>query len=53
VKILKVKHEITHDFILDLYLKAKEEKCQEKKEKLFAQIEFLKAHIGEYLVKPS
>jgi hypothetical protein len=51
VKVVEVKHKITHDFILDLYLKAKQEKCQEKKEKLFAQIEFLKDHIGEYLVK--
>ena len=50
MKIVKVKHKITHDFLLDLYEKSKKLKGEKKKE-LLEQIEFLSNHIGEYLVK--
>jgi len=53
LKVVKVKHKITNDFVLDIYNKAKAEKDQIKKEELMAQFEFFRKHIGEYLVKPN
>tara|TARA_R110002110_G_scaffold5231_7_gene27209 strand:- start:345 stop:497 length:153 start_codon:yes stop_codon:yes gene_type:complete len=50
MKIAQVKHEITHDFVLDLYEKAKKAKDKKKKE-LMKQARFFSQHIGEYLVK--
>ena len=50
MKIVKVKHKITSDFLLDLYEKAKGMKG-EKKKKLLKQIELLSQHKGENLVE--
>ena len=50
MKVVKVKHKITTDFILDLYEKAKTLKGEEKK-KLIGKIELLSKHIGDYLVQ--
>lgn len=50
MKIVKVKHKITEDFILDLYEKSKKLEG-EKKKKLLKTIELLSKHIGEYLIK--
>jgi hypothetical protein len=50
VKIVKVKCEITEDFILDLYEKYKKLEG-EKKKKLLKTIELLSKHVGEYLIK--
>lgn len=50
MKIVKVKHKITEDFILDLYQKSKLLEG-EKKKKLLKTIELLSKHIGEYLIK--
>jgi len=50
-EVVEVKRKITHDFIIDLYCKAKEEKSQAKKAELMEQAKFLSKHIGEYLVK--
>jgi|TARA_R110000824_G_scaffold54248_5_gene149715 hypothetical protein len=49
MKVVKVKHKITTDFILDLYEKAKTLKGEEKK-KLIGKIELLSKYIGDYLV---
>ena len=50
MRVVKVKHKITSDFILDLYEKAKTMKGKEKK-KLIEKIELLSEHIGDYLVQ--
>jgi hypothetical protein len=50
VKIVKVKHKITEDFLLDLYEKSKKLEDEEKK-KLIKAIELLSKHVGEYLIK--
>ena len=50
MKKVQVKHEITHDFVLDLYEKAKKAKDKKKKE-LMKQARFFSQHIGEYLAK--
>ena len=46
-----VKHKVTHDYILDLYDKAKKLKSKEKKAKMLKEIRKLTRHIGEYVVK--
>ena len=53
LKVVQVKHKITHDFLLDIYNKAKTEKNEDKQKELMAQFEFLRKHIGEYLVSPN
>ena len=50
MKIVKVKHKITEDFILDLYEKSKLLEG-EKKKKLLKTIELLSNHVGKYLIK--
>lgn len=50
MKIVKVKHKITEDFILDLYEKSKK-MDNGKKKKLIKTIELLSKHVGEYLIK--
>lgn len=50
MKIVKAKHEITEDFILDLYAKSKKLEGKEKK-KLLKVVKLLSEHIGEFLVK--
>tara|TARA_Y100001938_G_scaffold146700_1_gene226135 strand:- start:6824 stop:6988 length:165 start_codon:yes stop_codon:yes gene_type:complete len=47
-----IKHKVTHDYILDLYDKAKKMKDQKKKAKALKNIKILSNHIGEYLIKP-
>ncbi len=49
-KKVKIKYKIDHDFILDLYEKAKKEKG-EKREELMQQVYFFSEHIGKYLAK--
>tara|TARA_B100001094_G_scaffold332987_1_gene407715 strand:- start:1635 stop:1799 length:165 start_codon:yes stop_codon:yes gene_type:complete len=46
-----IKHKVTHDYILDLYDKAKKLKSKEKKAKMLKEIRKLTRHIGEYVVK--
>jgi hypothetical protein len=46
-----VKQKVTHDYILDLYDKAKKLKSKEKKSKMLKEIKKLTRHIGEYIVK--
>lgn len=46
-----VKHKVTHDYILDLYAKAKKLKSKEKKLEMMKEIKKLTNHIGEYIVK--
>ena len=46
-----VKHKVTHNYILDLYDKAKKLKSQEKKAEMLKEIKKLTKHIGEYVVK--
>ena len=50
MKIVKAKHKITEDFILDLYAKSKKLEGEEKK-KLLKVVELLSKHVGGYLVK--
>jgi hypothetical protein len=45
-----IKYKIDHDFILDLYEKARKEKG-EKRDELMQQVYFFSEHIGEYLAK--
>jgi hypothetical protein len=47
-----VKTQITSDFILDLYDKAKKMKSREKKLELMKQIKILSKNIGMYIIKP-
>jgi hypothetical protein len=50
MKIVEVKKKITHDYILELYDKAKKAKGKERKE-LLETVELLSKNIGDYLVK--
>jgi len=49
-KIVKIKHKIDSDFILNLYDRAKAEKGKKRKE-LMDQVYFFSKHIGEYLAQ--
>ena len=49
-KIVKIKHKIDSDFILNLYERAKAEKGKKRKE-LMDQVYFFSEHIGEYLAQ--
>ena len=49
MRVVKVKHKITSDLILDLYEKSKKLKGEEKK-KLIKKIKLLSQHVGDYLV---
>jgi hypothetical protein len=46
-----VKHKVTHDYILDLYDRAKKLKSKDKKLKMLKEIKKLTNHIGEYIVR--
>lgn len=49
-KIVKIRHKIDSDFILDLYEQARLEKGEKRKE-LMQQVYFFSEHIGEYLAQ--
>jgi hypothetical protein len=50
MKIVEVKKKVTHDFVLDIYDKAKRAKGRKRKE-LLEKAELLSKHIGDYLVE--
>jgi hypothetical protein len=50
MKVVKVKHKITSDFILDLYEKSKSLKGEDKK-KLIKKIKLLSRYSGGYLAQ--
>ena len=45
-----IKYKIDHDFVLDLYEKARKERGG-KRDELMQQVYFFSEHIGEYLAK--
>lgn len=49
-KVVKIKHKIDSDFILDLYEQAKKEKG-EKRQELMSQVRFFSEHIGQFLAE--
>ena len=51
-KVVKIKHKIDSNFILDLYEKAKKAKGKKRKE-LMKEVHFFSEHIGMYLVDNS
>ena len=51
MKKVKIKHKITHDFLIKEYLKAKKESDPEKRGKLIEQVKNLTQYIGHYLAK--
>ena len=49
LKKVKIKHKITHDFLIKEYLKAKKEPDESKRKQLIDQVKALSKHIGCYL----
>ena len=48
---VKVDREITSDFVLEIYEKAKRARSEEKKKEYLAVAETLSKHIGKWLVE--
>jgi hypothetical protein len=46
---IKIKHKITHDFLIEKYLEAKKEPDPKKRKRLIKQVKNLSKHIGCYL----
>jgi len=46
-----VERKITHDFVLEIYEKAKRARSEKKRQQYLAAAEELSKHIGKFLVK--